>query len=265
MAFYVPLLTDATSPEPQNVSLGSLPSLVLVPPLNFLVAATAGAIYQRRRAGRIFLAIGLAGLVLMSLPVVSGSLLRLTELGLGAAPSTGDPLPGAIVVLSGDLQPALVGETTTWRVGPLTLERERVGAALARRTKLPVLVTGGKIHPWTPTLAGLMADSMAQDFAVPVRWQEAESVDTWENARDSAAVLRPEGIARVYVVTHAWHMRRALVAFRRAGLDPVAAPVLLDDVPQLHAFAFLPSVHAWEEGYFALHELIGLAWYEIRP
>lgn len=245
------------------MSLGSLPSLLLVPPLNFLVAATAGAIYRRRRVGRIFLAVGLAGLVLTSLPVVSGSLLRLTELGLSGPPPT-DPLPGAIVILSGDLQAARVGGKTAWRVGPLTLEREQAGAALARGTKLPVLVTGGKIHPWVPTLASLMADSMAQDFAVPVRWQEAESVDTWENARDSAAMLRPAGITRVYVVTHGWHMRRALVAFRRAGLDPVAAPVLLDDVPQLHAFAFLPSVRAWEEGYFALHELIGLAWYEVR-
>ncbi len=247
------------------MSLGSLPSLLLVPPLNFLVAATGGAIFRRRRIGRIFLAAGLAGLVLMSLPVVSGSLLRLTELGLGAAPPAGAAPPGAIVILSGDLQPARFDGETTWRVGPLTLEREQAGAALARATRLPVLVTGGKIHPWAPTLASLMATSMVQDFGVPVRWQEAESVDTWENARDSAAVLRSAGITRVYVVTQAWHMRRALVAFRRAGLDPVAAPVLLDDVPQLHAFAFLPSVHAWEEGYFALHELIGLAWYEFRP
>ncbi len=246
------------------MSLGSLPSLLLVPPLNFLVAAVGGAIYRRRRAGRIFLAIGLAGLLLMSLPVVSGSLLRLTELGLGATPPSGGPSPGAIVILSGDLQPARLGGKIAWRVGPLTLEREQAGAALARSTKLPVLVTGGKIHPWTPTLASRMAESMAQDFGVPVRWQEAASLDTWENARDSAAMLRPAGITRVYVVTQAWHMRRALVAFRRAGLEPVAAPVLLDDVPQFHAFAFLPSVHAWEEGYFALHELIGLAWYEVR-
>jgi uncharacterized SAM-binding protein YcdF (DUF218 family) len=222
----------------------------------------------------MLLAASLAGLVILSLPIVSGSLLRLTELGLSAGPPPG-ATPGAIVILSGDQQAARLNGAIAWRVGLLTLEREAAGAALARRTKLPVLVTGGAIHPWSPTLASLMADSMAQDFRVPVRWQETRSQDTWQNARDTAAIMHEAGISRVFVVTQAWHMRRALVAFRRAGLDPVPAPVLLDDVllddvllddvPQFHAFAFLPSVHAWGDSYFALHELIGLAWYEIRP
>jgi uncharacterized SAM-binding protein YcdF (DUF218 family) len=246
------------------VSLGSLPSLILLPPLNLLTAAVAGALLGRRRVGRVLLAVGLAGLVILSLPIVSGSLLRLTELGLQSEPPPGAP-PAAIVILSGDQQAARQAGATTWHVGALTLEREAAGAALARRTKLPVLVTGGAIHPWSPTLASLMVDSMDHDFGVPVRWQETRSQDTWDNARDTAAILRGAGITRVFVVTHAWHMRRALVAFRRAGMDPVPAPVLLDDVPQLHASAFLPSMHAWGESYFAIHELIGLAWYEIRP
>jgi uncharacterized SAM-binding protein YcdF (DUF218 family) len=246
------------------VSLGSLPSLILLPPLNFLTAAVAGALLRRRRGGRVLLAVGLAGLVVLSLPIVSGSLLRLTELGLSAEPP-GGATPGAIVILSGDQQAGRQDGAIVWHVGELTLEREAAGAALARRTKLPVLVTGGAIHPWSPTLASLMVDSMGRDFGVPVRWQETKSQDTWENARGTAAILRAAGITRVFVVTHAWHMRRALVAFRRAGLDPVPAPVLLDDVPQVHPYAFLPSVHAWGDSYFAVHELIGLAWYEIRP
>jgi uncharacterized SAM-binding protein YcdF (DUF218 family) len=246
------------------MSLGSLPSLLLLPPLNLMVAATVGALMGKRRGGRTLLAIGLGGLILLSLPVVSGSLIRLTEIGLGDAPPAGPP-PRAIVILSGDEQAGRGGPALSWDVGSLTLEREQQGALLARRTGLPVLVTGGKVHPWAPPLASLMADSLQRDFGVGVRWQEPQSQDTWQNAVDSAAMLRPAGITRVYVVTQAWHMRRSLVAFRRAGLDPVAAPVPLDAVPQFHAFAFLPSVRAWGESYYAVHELIGWAWYALRP
>jgi uncharacterized SAM-binding protein YcdF (DUF218 family) len=106
---------------------------------------------------------------------------------------------------------------------------------------------------------------MADDFAVPARWREGASTDTWENAQDSAAMLRAAGITSVYLVTHAWHMPRALVAFRRAGLQAAAAPVEIDNKPDLRARSFVPAVHAWEESYWGLHELIGRAWYAVRP
>ncbi len=244
------------------MSLGSLPTLLLLPPLNLLLAASAGACLGRRRFGRPLLIGGLGGLWLVSLPIVSGGMLRLLEAGITAA--SGQPV-GAIVILSGDQEPVRDGTATAWRVGPLTLEREQAGALLARSTDLPVLVSGGALYPWSPPLASLMADSMARDFGIKVRWQEATSQDTWANARESTAILRPAGISRVYVVTQAWHMRRALLAFRRAGLDPVAAPVLLDAVPHLQPSSFLPSVRGWQDSYFACHELLGLAWYAVRP
>jgi len=245
------------------VSLGSLPTLLLLPPLNMMLAATAGAILGRRRFGRPLLAVGLGGLWLLSLPVVGGSLLRLSEIGLAHPPPPGAK-PGAIVILSGDQQPARTATGRVWHVGPLTLEREQAGAALARSTGLPVLVTGGALHDWEPTLASVMAGSMANDFGVTVRWQEPASQDTWENARDSAAILHAAGITSVYLVTHAWHMNRGLLAFRRAGLEAVPVPVLLDDVPDFHPGGFLPSLRGWQESYFAIHELIGWAVYALR-
>ena len=63
-----------------------------------------------------------------------------------------------------------------------------------------------------------MAQSLTDDFRTPPRWVEAKSADTWENARFSADILRAEGITSVYVVTHAWHMRRAVLAFQGTGL-----------------------------------------------
>lgn len=114
------------------------------------------------------------------------------------------------------------------------------------------------------SLAGMMARSLRDDFGVPVRWKEDRSRDTWENAAFSAAILKPAGITRVYLVTNFWHMRRALLAFRAAGLDPVAAPVRQPYWPAFSLSQFLDRTSAWYDSYFALHEWVGLLYYSVR-
>ena len=247
------------------MSLSSVPTALLVPPVNCLLAACVGALFLRRRFGRVLLAIGLAGLVLFAVPYVAETMLVALEQNIGAG--KGDP-PGAIVILSGDeaetLENALPGTPFAYVVGSLTLERERAGAALAKRIGLPVLVTGGSIHKGAPPLATMMAASLHDDFGVSARWSETASLDTWENALKSAAILHDEGITSVFVVTHAWHMRRALIAFRRAGLRVVAAPVALDAPPPLDLEHLVPRARSWLTSYYALHEWIGCAWYALK-
>ena len=102
------------------MSLTSLPTLLIVPPLNLLLAAIVGAGFGRRRWSRILLVVALGGLVLLSLPVVSGGLIALLEIGLDRPPPPGPP-PQAIVILSADQQPAWVGRAVTYGVGPLVV------------------------------------------------------------------------------------------------------------------------------------------------
>ena len=245
------------------MSLAGLPSLFLLPPLNCMVAACAGAVWRHRRAGRVLLVAGLAALVLLSIPLVAGSLLATLQTGLPTRPDLADP-PGAVVILAGNDAEVQTADGPGYEVGWLTLERERAGARLARYTGLPILVSGGVIRPGAPTLASLMAASLHEDFALPVTWQEQHSIDTWENAADSARILRQAGIGTVYVVTHAWHMRRALMAFRAAGVHAVAAPVSPAAWPRLRWASLVPRVSAWEDSYFAAHEWVGCAWYWLR-
>jgi uncharacterized SAM-binding protein YcdF (DUF218 family) len=245
------------------MSLAALPTLLLVPPLNCLAVACAGAVFCRRRLGRIAVFAGLAGLLLFSLPAVSMSLLWSLEQGLPTTPPATDP-PGAIVILSGDYNRIERDGHDTAMVGRMTLERERAGVLLARRTGLPILVTGGVMDDGDPSLADMMSQSLTEDFLLPPRWTEGRSMDTWENAKFSAAILRKAGIHSVYLVTHGWHMKRSLIAFRAAGLLATAAPVPLDSPPGLHWGILAPRVSAWTQSYYALHEWIGLAWYHLR-
>jgi len=150
------------------------------------------------------------------------------------------------------------------RPGLLTLDRLRTAAALQRRTGLPILATGGTAESDTEAVGLAMQQSLRDDFQTPARWVEAQSLDTWENARFSAGILRAEGITSVYVVTHAWHMKRALLAFQGTGLTVTAAPTPLDAMNRPDLDDFLPRASAWQTGYYAMHEWIGLVWYRFR-
>lgn len=240
----------------------TIPVEVLLPPTGLAVLALLAVLSLRGRRGgarRGFASTVLVLLILLGLPAVADSLMA--SLDPREAPDAAAPPPSAIVILSADL--VRTGEAGRYDIGPLTLERERTGAALARRTGLPVLVTGGLVDSVLP-IAAAMRDSMQADFGVTVRWTEEASTTTWENARFSATPLRADGIGRVYLVTHAWHMRRSLLAFRRAGIEAVAAPVRADPWPQWRLLDFIPRASAWQRSYWAMHEWAGLAWYMLR-
>src|SRR3546814_19898055 len=86
-----------------------------------------------------------------------------------------------------------------------------------------------------------MQITLERDFGVEVRWTESESTSTWTNARLSAAKLRAAGIRRFYLVTHAWHMPRALLAFAGTGLEAVPAPPGFAPRSDVGWVAVLPS------------------------
>jgi uncharacterized SAM-binding protein YcdF (DUF218 family) len=242
----------------------SVVAALLVPPISLLAIALVGALIHRRhgRIDRILTWAGLVGLLVLAMPITGGSLMIALERDLPLAPPPDLP-PQAIVILGGDV---VRGGTraVVMDIGPISLERVAAGAALSRRTGLPILVSGGSLREGDPAVAALMADSLEHDFQVSARWIEAGSLDTWENAHMSAAILREQGIRSIYVVTQAWHMRRAIVAFADTGIAVTAAPPRLDRLSAPLAANLIPEVAGWQESYHALHEWIGCVYYALR-
>jgi uncharacterized SAM-binding protein YcdF (DUF218 family) len=235
--------------------------VLLLPPVNLVFATLAGVVLLRvfPRLARWLTGVVALLLLALAMPAVAGTMLYALERNLPMTPPPGKP-PGAIVILGADIAHTVQGAT----VGPLTLVRLRAGAALQRETRLPVLVSGGVVGDDPPSVAMLMRESLTQDFQVPVRWTEDQSSDTWENAQDSAAILHAAGIDSIYLVTHSWHERRALIAFAATGITVTAAPTPLDRPVELVGSDFLPRAEGWEASYYALHEWIGCAWYALR-
>lgn len=237
---------------------------LLMPPLGPLVLLVAGFCLLSRcpRAGRALLGTGLAALVLLSQPFVAATLLIGLQIDAPLPPSGPLPKAGAIVILGGDLDPG-TPEFGGPSAGALSLQRVRYGAQLAHRTGLPVLVTGGPPEAGRDTIARLMAKALAE-LGVEARWIEGRAGDTRENARFSADLLGAEGVDRVLLVSHAWHLARARGAFEAAGLEVVGAPTAPRTWPDARRIdAYLPSTKSLHESRWGLHEWIGRAWYSL--
>ena len=121
--------------------------LLLLPPVNLILAVLVGVFLLRAwpRAARWLIGLSAAALLALSLHAVSDRMLDTLETGLPLTASPNNP-PQAIVILSANRQ-RFAGPPPGYTVGRVTLERLRAGAALYRRTGLPVLVTGGACIP----------------------------------------------------------------------------------------------------------------------
>ena len=237
--------------------------ILLLPPTSLILACVVGLVLVRRRprAGRALAAASAAALVLLMVPWVAAALLRSlqTEPPLRAPSEAG---ADAIVILAADFA-LWAPEFASAQIGPLTLERLRYGAHLARETELPVLVTGGALRAGSPPVASLMAESLRDDFGIEPRWIEDAASTTRGNARRSSVLLDGDGARRVLLVTHAWHLPRARGAFEAAGLDVVGAPTAFHPWPANKVLGCLPSARSLRESTWALHEWLGRAWYAL--
>jgi uncharacterized SAM-binding protein YcdF (DUF218 family) len=130
----------------------------------------------------------------------------------------------AIVVLGGG------GVRADGSLTDVSLRRTLHGIDLYQRQLAPLLVLSG------PQLEAVRAEgeartALARRLGVPAQaiLTETAARTTREEAVRIAARLRPRGVERILLVADAQGMRRAVAAFRQAGLEPLPAPA--DDVP----------------------------------
>lgn len=231
-------------------------SALLLPPLAPLLLVLAGLLLLRRRP-RLGRWVAFAGLLLLwalSTPWVGKSLLQRVETYPAIAPGALRDVQAIVVLGGGNLlgAPEYGGDT----VGPPSLARIRYAARLHRQSGLPILVTGGAPFGGRPE-GDTMAEALALEFGVPVRWKETASRDTAENASLSAPLLKAAGIRRIALVSHAWHLPRAVPLFEAQGFAVVPAPTAFTAPPASPWLGLLPSVGGLEASYWAGHEWLG--------
>lgn len=208
----------------------------------------------RRNFGRALVGVSLTGLLFLSTPWMAGYLVA----GLQKYPPIDSSQLAscqAIVVLGGGIYrdaPEYKSDT----IGYVSLERLRYALYLRKLSGLPVLATGGAPEGGLAE-ALTMRNSAEEDFGNEVHWVEENSMDTSSSASLSSSILKQHGVKRVALVSHAWHLNRAVANFEAAGLEVVPAPMGFSR-PAVDALSFLPSASALAASSRAMHEWLGI-------
>lgn len=228
-----------------------LRSLIL-PPAGPLLLAILGVFLIKRRPvlARTCLILGLGSLWLLSTPVVSDALTGLAERypPLDLRRATGAQ---AIVILGGGGQITFAPEYGGPSAEPLLLQKLTYGAFIARKTGLPILITGAPIE------ARAMHDTLLRNFDIDARWVDNQAGDTFENARNSVQLLKTDGIHRIILVTRATHMWRSVNEFTAAGVEVVPAPVGILSQRGHGIVQYVPNPDALLHSHAAIYELLG--------
>ncbi len=245
-------------------------SALLLPPVPLLLLVLIGArlILPRRGLGWFVI---LLAVVLLWLSTCIGTAQLLSQFALRPpAALTTDRIkelaatktPTAIMVLGGGLEP-YAPEYGVSSLGQWSLERLRYGVWLSRQTNLALGFTGGVGFAQRDAKgeAQIAAQIAASEFNRPLKFVEADSRDTRENAARTLALLRPLGIKHIVLVTHGWHMPRAVRAFEVAaagnGIRIEAAPMGLARNTEAPELTWLPSSKGTTDVRNILRELLG--------
>lgn len=234
-----------------NYALSSL----LLPPTSLIALTLLGVLMLRRRriAGLVLIVGSQLLLLALSTPVVANAIVRTLE----PPPAAIEEIKRAqaIVVLGGGrnlASPEWGGET----VNDYTLRRARYGARIARASGLPVYVSGGRPDGGESAEGTLMRGLLASELGVPVKWVEAASETTREQAQMAARDLRPQQINRIALVTDAVHMPRARRAFELEGLAVIPAPTGYTGQRPFAAYQLIPGPRALLHSHVALREWV---------
>lgn len=244
---------------------------LLLPPVPLLVLLLVGARLMLPRRGLGWFVV-LTSVALLWLTACTGTALLLSQFALRPPLAlsaerlrelrveANAKQPIAVMVLGGGMEP-FAPEYGVSNLQPVSVERLRYGAWLARETGLPLGFSGGV--GWAQRdgkpEAQVAARIAANEFNRPLKWVEDNSRDTRENAAYTTAMLRPQGIKHVVLVTSGWHMPRALRAFREAAPDMriEPAPMGLAQRTEQPTLRWVPSSAGFLDVRNMLHELLG--------
>ncbi len=206
---------------------------------------------------------------LLSLAVISmpaAAYLALRSLESYSSPLDERPADAeAIVVFSAGVQPAR-GLRVRPEMDEDTLDRCLEAVRLYKKGPPCLIVaSGGKVDPEEvgPTYAAVMADFLEQlGVKSSDLVREESSRTTYENAVESARLLKERGVSRVVLVVDAVDMYRAAACLRKQGVEVVPAPCHYRAARfRFSIAAFVPSPGAAVNVQRVWHEWLGVVWY----
>jgi len=243
-------------------------SQLLLPPGGLILLLLLGFLFCKRLFGRLLVVFSLMMFWALSTEVVRDILTRPLEFQYAPlAVQIEKPEATAIVLLGGGVYEKAPEYGAQDALQSYAMMRTIYAAKLAKQTGMAVYATGGRPLHTHQDAEGDVMRSWLIDFGVNEKHVFAEKFanNTWENARYIKSMLEKRGVKRIWLVTSAWHMPRAVRCFEMQGLTVIPAPTdYLTKQGTYDLRSYLPAGSAFHESVLALHEYLGFLFYAIR-
>jgi uncharacterized SAM-binding protein YcdF (DUF218 family) len=193
-------------------------------------------------------------------PVGANALVWLIESRVPHTETCAEPVPATVVVLSGGLEGPPRNADDFASLDPDSVQRMLSAVALWKRMPAATFVIAGG-GPFAVKESDVLA-RLAEQLGVPAASivREVHSLTTWENAQELHK-LQPPLPDRIWLVSSAIHLPRAVKSFRAAGFDPCIHVSDRDYLSLQGIGYFLPQSSALRKSEMAIHELLGQALY----
>ncbi len=238
-----------------------LAAAFLLPPGIFiaLLLCFSGWLFLRKNVKAALVSLFLGCLLWgLSISPVADALLRGLEYDLSIPRN---PKGDVIVLLGGGIYDNVPDLSGTGSPSEEMMGRLVTAARLFRKLNIPIIISGGKVYKERGVEAPVVKRFL-EDLGIPSAMiiTEDKSRDTMENAKNTAEICTQRGYHHALLVTSAYHMRRAVLAFRKAGREVVPLPA---DFRSLHGRRYgvqdyFPSMGDLKNSSLAMKEYAGL-------
>ena len=232
----------------------------LLPPGIFIVALFALAWYAWKRRGErriaaLLFALTFVFYLLCTSVVAERTLGWLEQAYLPPAEPAGD----VIIMLGGGAMPDSPDVDGVGALCASPANRLLTAVRLQRKLGVPILLSGGQVYEDTGAEAKI-ARRILIDLGVPESkiLVETRSINTTQNARYSAEILRAQGLTQPILVTSAFHMKRAVLNFKKQGIGvvPYPADYQVTHHPVFHYTKLRPQTEALLNNVTVLQETL---------
>ena len=136
-----------------------------------------------------------------------------------------NPQGDVIIMLGGGAMPDSPDVDGTGALCASPANRLLTAVRLQRQLNVPILVSGGQVYsdsgPEAQIARRILISLGVPDDKVLV---EPRSINTTQNAKFSAQILREHGLSQPLLVTSAFHMKRSVLNFEKQGVAVTAYP-----------------------------------------
>lgn len=240
-----------------------LQPLVLPPGINlFIFLLGVFLLLFKRSIAIALMLISISALFILAMPITANYLIHSAQ---DHYQRDIDSKAQAIIVLGGGVVPRIKTLNDKPELNTLSLKRLITAYKLHKRTNLPLILSGGGSKQTQNSTAEIMDRTLRHLFNERGDYIEKNSLNTFQNGKYTANYLHEHNIDHIYVVTDAWHLRRASAVFTSQGFQVVPYPSQYSYVAVRGKFEpYFPNAYALYISQTAFHEWLGYLWYKLR-